>query len=325
MAKISVVVPIYNVEKYLKKCVDSIVNQTFSDLEIILVDDGAKDSSGQMCDELAKEDSRIKVIHKQNGGLSDARNVGLEKATSEYVLFIDSDDYIALNMVERLYELHQKYNVDMTACGVYNVYSSGEKPQYGKIEEFVCDNIDAYAHILVGKKIPGTICNKLMKREKIKDLRFPVGKLYEDAFFTISLMQNIKKVAVTTEPLYYYFHRVGSITTTSFKKKDMDIVEAYQQTMDLVKEKYPQITNEAEFRLIWAYFTVLDRMLLIDDYKKLAEYPKVIRYLKKHILSVLRSTEFYKTRKIGAIVLFINVRLYRILVLYNNKRNEYLT
>lgn len=325
MAKVSIVVPVYNVEKYLRKCVESIINQTFSDLEIILVDDGAEDMSGKMCDDFGDKDSRIRVLHKKNGGLSDARNAGLQVATSEYVLFIDSDDYIAPNMVERLYELHMKYNVDMSTCGVYNVYSSGEKAQYGEIEEFVCGNVEAYAHILVGKKIPGTICNKLMKREKIKDLRFPVGKLYEDAFFTIFLMQNIEKVAVTTEPLYYYFHRVGSITTTPFKKKDMDVVEAYQQTMDLVKEKYPKIIREAEFRLIWAYFTVLDRMLLLDNYKKIAEYPEVVRYLKRHTLSVFKSREFYKTRKIGAIALCVNVRLYRILVLYNNKRNEYLT
>ena len=167
MAKVSVIVPVYNVEKYIHKCVDSVLNQTLQDLEIILVDDGTKDNSGIICDEYAQKDARVQVIHKVNGGLSDARNTGMKVATSDYILFVDSDDYIKEDMVERLYDLAVRYEVDMSCCGVYNVYSSVTKPQCDTLEEFLCDNVEAFAHILVGQKIPGTICNKLIKKGQL--------------------------------------------------------------------------------------------------------------------------------------------------------------
>lgn len=321
MSKVSIIVPVYNVENYIKKCIDSIVNQTMEDIEIILVDDGSKDTSGNICDEYALKDGRISVIHKENGGLSDARNTGIKKATSDYVLFVDGDDYIKENMVECLYKLLVDYQVDMSVCGVYNVYSSGEKAQCDVLEEFQCDNIEAFGHIMVGKKIPGTICNKLIKREIARELLFPVGRLYEDAFYTTQLMQRVKCVSVTTEPMYYYFHRAGSITTTAFKKKDMDIVIAYEENLKVIKEKYPEILEQAKFRLDWAYFTVLDRMLQLDDYKSIEDYSMVVKYLKKNIWAVVRSKYFYKSRKIGAIALFFNVKIYKAMVKYNMRKN----
>lgn len=321
MAKVSIVVPVYNVEKYIRKCVDSMLNQTMKEIEIILVDDGTKDSSGMICDDYAKRDSRIRVIHKENGGISDARNVGMQVASSKYILFIDSDDYISENMVEKLYTMAELHNADVAACGVYNVYASGAIPQCAEKMEFCCDNITAFSHILVGKIIPGTICNKLIKREIAKQILFPVGKIYEDAFYTTQLIQIIKKVYVTTEPMYYYFHRQGSTTTTPFREKDMDVIKAFREALRVVSEKYPQIQEQAEFRLEWAHFTVLDRMLLLPDYKNTKGYKDVVDFLRGKTLSVLRSKYFYKTRKIGMIALFIHVSLYKILVVYNNKKN----
>lgn len=321
MSKVSIIVPIYNVEKYIKRCLDSIINQTLKDIEIILIDDGSKDTSGSICDEYASQDNRISVIHKENGGLSDARNTGVKRATSDYVLFVDSDDYIKENMVERLYELLVDHQVDMSVCGVYNVYSSGEKAQCDVLEEFQCDNITAFGHIMVGEKIPGTICNKLIKREIAQELLFPVGRLYEDAFYTTQLMQRVKSVVVTTEPMYYYFHRVGSITTTVFKKKDMDIVLAYEENLKVIKEKFPKIVEQANFRLDWAYFTVLDRMLQLDNYKSLEDYRMVVKHLKKNVWAIVKSKYFYKSRKIGAIALFFSVKIYRAMVNYNMRKN----
>lgn len=320
MAKISVVVPVYNVEKYIHKCLDSILSQTMEDMEIILVDDGATDNSGQICDEYQKKDARIKVIHKTNGGLSDARNAGTKEATGEYIIYIDSDDYIKETMIEKLYGLMTKYNPDVAVCGVYNVYANGQKPQCDVLEEFECSNVEAFAHLMVGQKIPGGIWNKMIKREIAEKIDFPVGKLYEDAFYSTILMQKVKRVAVTTEPMYYYFHRKGSITTSPFKKRDMDIIEAYQKNMEVIKEKFPEIEEKAKFRLDWAYFAVLDRILQLDDYRKCEQYPEVVRYLKKNTMSVLKSKYFYKSRKVGAAALFVNVRIYRMLVQYNNKK-----
>lgn len=321
MAKVSIVVPVYNVEKYIHKCVDSMINQTMKDIEIILIDDGTKDSSGIICDDYAQKDERIVVIHKENGGISDARNVGMEKATSKYILFIDSDDYIKEDMVEKLYTMAELYKVDVAACGVYNVYANGAIPQCSEQMEFCCDNVTAFSHILVGKLIPGTICNKLIKTEIAKKILFPKGKIYEDAFYTTQLIQIIKKVYVTTEPMYYYFHRQGSTTTTPFREKDMDVVKAFGEALEIVKEKYPEILEQAEFRLEWAHFTVLDRMLLLPEYKKIEGFKEVVAFLRGKTVSVLRSKYFYKTRKIGMIALFIHVKLYKMLVIYNSKKN----
>lgn len=321
MVKVSIVVPIYNVEKYIHKCIDSILNQTMKEIEIILVDDGTKDRCGEICDEYAKKDERIKVIHKKNGGLSDARNVGMQYVTSKYVLFIDSDDYIKEDMVEKLYENAEKNNADFAACGVYNVYTNSMTPQCNKQMEFCCDNITAYGHILVGQILPGTICNKLIKSEIARDILFPVGKIYEDAFYTTKLMQRVRYVYITTEPMYYYYHRQGSITTTPYKEKDMDVVRAFTESLNIVQEKFPEIEEQARFRLQWAYFTVLDRMLLLNDYRKIEEYKAVVAFLKKNAYSIVKSKYFYKTRKIGMIALWLNVRLYKALVLYNNKKN----
>lgn len=320
MAQISVIISLYNVEDYMKKCVASVQKQTFSDLEIILVDDGSEDSTGAICDEFARRDSRISVIHKPNGGISTARNTGLKAAESEYVLFIDGDDYIAPDMIERLYGLLNKYEADMSVCGAYNVYGRSRKPQCSEREEFVCGSGQAFAYSLTGKKMVGSVCTRLMKRKLIEDLQFPVGKVYEDIFFTILLMQRVRKVAVTTEPMYYYVHREGSITTMPYQKRDMDVVEACQEALDCIREKFPMYRKEAEFRLTWAYFTVLDRMLLTENYRELEEFGQTVLFLRRHTGSVLKSREFRTARKIGAAALFLNVRLYRLLVLCQNKK-----
>ncbi len=321
MAKVSVVVPVYNVEPYIHKCVNSILSQTMQDLEIILVDDGAKDNSGKICDEYAEQDTRICVIHKANGGLSDARNTGVQVATGDYILFVDSDDYIDERMVDRLYYLAEEHAVDMAVCGVYNVYADGAKAQYNELEEFLCDNTQALGYIMVGQKIPGTICNKLIRSDIAKRLQFPVGRLYEDAFYTTQLMQTVRSVYVTTEPMYYYFHRGGSITTTPFREKDMDVVEAYQENLTVVKQQFPEIIGQAQFRLTWAYFTALDRMLQLKEYKKAHRYKEVLQYLRKNTWSVITSKYFYNSRKIGALALFFSVKAYRFLINCNTKKN----
>ncbi len=321
MAKVSVIVPVYNVEKYIHKCVDSILNQTMRELEVVLVDDGAQDNSGKICDEYAEKDQRVRVIHKENGGQSDARNVGCKEAVGDYILFIDSDDYVEHTMIERLYNMAKEHQVDMSVCGVYNVYSSGTKAQCDVIEEFQCDNVEAFGHVMVGRKIPGTMCNKLIKREIAQQLRFPVGKLYEDAFYTTQLMQVVKTVYVTTEPMYYYFHRAGSSTTTPFRKRDMDVVEAYRENFAVVKERFPEIEEEAKFRLDWAYFTALDRILQLEEFRTIDDFKEVVSYLRKNVSSVVCSKYFYKSRKLGAIALFFSVKLYRMMLQYNIRKN----
>lgn len=312
---VSVVVPIYGVEQYLERCVKSIREQTYRNLEILLVDDGSPDRCGVMCDAFAKEDSRIRALHKPNGGLSDARNFGIEAAVGEYVLFIDSDDFIDADMVEVLVRLIQQYSADMATCGVYNCYPNKTTLQYETMEEGCVDGTTAFGYILEGNRIPATICNKLIPRTTLKTLRFPVGRLYEDAFFTADLMPLVNKTAYTTEPKYHYFHRAGSITTTRFKSKDMDFIAAYEKTRALVEKDYPSLSKLADFRYIWSHFCVLDRMLSVEDYSTFPEFLPVVRYLKKRAFSAALNPYFTKGRRAAALALRCSLPFYRWMML----------
>ncbi|MBQ6848087.1 MAG: glycosyltransferase [Clostridia bacterium] len=320
--KISVIVPVYKVEKYLDKCVDSIINQTFTDIEILLVDDGSPDICGKMCDDWVKKDSRIKVIHKENGGLSDARNAGFEASVGEYVIFIDSDDFIEYNMLEVLYTLVTEHSADISVCGICNCYETYQQPQYPKDEILVLNGEEALKEVLRGERMPGGVVTRLIRRDLLNNHKFIVGKTYEDAFFTPRLFLSAKKIAVTTKSYYYYWHRNDSITTLPFNQKAMDVVDAYNYTYQIVEKECPQLEDLALFRIQWANFIVLDRMLLVDHYKNLPQYRDVVKYLKKNWLSIFKSPYFRKGRRISALALKLNISFYKALSYANNRRNK---
>lgn len=320
MPKISVIVPVYKVEEYIHRCVDSILNQTFSDFEIILVDDGSPDVCGKICDEYAKKDTRIKVVHKRNGGLSDARNVGFTYAEGEYTIFIDSDDYIEKDMLEYLYDNISQYNADMSTCGAYDVFDDRIE-QKEVIEEFVCSGEDAFGYILKGIHIRGEIWNKLIKTNLINDLQFPKGKLYEDIFFTSQMMQRIKKVCVGTKPKYYYVHRSESITGKPYRPQLQDIIEAYETNYNVVSRYFPELTEIAECLKIWSRFIVLDKIMLEKNIKKYPEYKELKKYLQRNTGRIIKNKYFHPFRKISVLVLRFSIHLYQRMV-YISVRNQ---
>lgn len=323
MDKISVIVPVYNVRKYLKKAIYSIINQKYRNLEIILVDDGSTDGSGEICDEFKKIDDRIVVYHKENGGLSSTRNYGMKKATGDYVIFIDSDDYIHQEMIFSLYEERKKVDADVSVCGIMNVYNTKEIPQCNDTEQnFVYNQKEFLKELLIGEKIPGSICNKLLKREIAEKLSFTEGKIYEDVFYHLELIKLAKTYVITTKPYYYYYHRSDSITTEKYNSKKLDVLEAYMKYAEYIEKEYPDLKQEAFFRLAHSYFVVLDSMLLIDNYKKLDDYPSVINFLKKNAFRIFKNSIFRKGRRIAALALKINVSFYRKLMLEDLKRNK---
>lgn len=322
MAVVSIIVPVYNVEKYLNKCVDSILGQTFEAFELILVNDGSTDASPSICRDYAGKDERVHYISQENMGPGRARNVGIAAAEGKYILFVDSDDYIAVNMVEILYRNITASDADLATCGLYNVYQNRCIPQYEGTEQFVCDTAEAFGLLLIGEKIPGSSCNKLIKTEILKDIGYPEGIVYEDVEFHTELMQTVRSVHVDTTPLYYYVHRENSITTRKFDSDAMMFIYAYEDTLRVVEQKYPAILPEARFKLIWAYFAILDRMLQEDRYWKIREYKQVRQYLKRNTIRIMRNPYFHKARKIGAIALLLNVRLYRTLTRMNEKRSK---
>lgn len=322
MTAVSIIVPVYNVEKYLNKCVDSILGQTFEDFELILVNDGSVDRSPSICRDYADKDGRVRYISQENMGPGRARNVGIEAAGGAYILFVDSDDYIAENMLEILYGNITTSGADMATCGLYNVYQQRCIPQYEGIEQFACDGGEAFGLLLTGEKIPGSSCNKLIKAEILKDIGYPEGIVYEDVGFHTELMQKVQSVYVDTTPLYYYVHRENSITTRKFDSDAMMFIYAYEDTLRVVEKKYPAILTEARFKLIWAYFAILDRMLQEDGYREIPEYRQVIRYLKRNTVRIVKNPYFHRARKLGALALLLNVRLYRALTMMNEKRSK---
>ena len=257
---ISVVVPIYKVEPYLRKCVDSILNQTYQNLEVILVDDGSPDNCGAICDEYARKDPRVKVIHKENGGLSDARNAGMEIMTGQLVAFVDSDDWIEPQMYQRLYELMMRFDADMAFGGVADdVVENGvvrtlKTSDYGQtpVEE---DRVSAIRRYFHGS---WAAWDKLYRVELLNGIRYPVGEINEDEAIVLHLLDRCERVCYTNEVLYHYMKRVdgSSITTAAFSPKKLAWAKHCKDNLEFIRENYPQLELDAAARyrssLLWA-------------------------------------------------------------------------
>lgn len=244
---ISVVVPVYNVEKYLEKCVDSILNQTYENLEIFLVDDGSLDNSGYICDEYAKKDKRIIVIHKANGGLSDARNVAIDQATGKYITFIDSDDYVALDMIEFLYHNIKENSAEISTCMYQNFWENQELLMDKSAQSFtnVFDNQQALELMLYQKDCTTSAWGKLYLTKLFKDIRYPFGKICEDLDTTYLLFAKVKRVVISNCKKYYYLQRQNSIINSKFNEKRMDALEFARKETIYIENNFKEIIPSA--------------------------------------------------------------------------------
>ena len=270
---ISVIVPVYKVEKYLDRCVQSIVDQTYRNLEIILVDDGSPDNSPALCDAWVEKDSRIKVIHKENGGLSDARNAGMAIATGELMGFIDSDDYIEPEMYQLLFERMKVDDSDIVACGVEMVFEDGTPSRLLTYSgEFVLNTIQAMEAIIQEKYLKQPVWYKLYKSALVRDLMFPVGKYHEDVFWSYQAVARARQVSVLDRPCYYYIQRSGSIMGEGYSLKRLDALEAKLQRLEFVRNEYPELVSDAQFDLLFScmYHGQLALKLLVDGEKEQA-------------------------------------------------------
>lgn len=320
MAKISIIVPVYRVENYLEKCLNSLLNQTLRDIEIILVDDGSPDNCGKICDEFAQRDSRVRVIHKQNEGLSEARNVGITYAQSQFVGFVDSDDFVAEDMYETLYENLIKFDADVSVCGLYNCYSKKMVPQFGGKEFFLMDGKEALKVALEGEKFSVNAVNKLYKKDLFLDVNFPKGKLSEDAFTIPQILAKASKVVFDSSPKYYYIHRGESITTSKFKYQDFNVVEAYKKNLEFVRVNFEDLVKQAEFRLLWSYTYVFDKMVLSRDFDDYKSYKEMLDVLRKNTFKMLINPFFLLKRKLAMLILLISPRLYETLLKFQKNK-----
>lgn len=243
---ISVIVPIYNVEKYIRKCVDSILKQTYKNIEVILVDDGSNDECGKIIDEYKKMNGRIRVIHKENGGLSDARNCGMKYSTGKFLLFIDSDDWIDSEMVKKLYDNIKKYNADISICEFIEEDEEGKELSKKKYDEKILlfSSKEAIKDLIIQKNITNHAWNKLYKKEVFDNTEYPKGQLMEDVSTTYKLIENSKQIVYQNIALYHYIQRNKSILGNITPKRINDQEKAFFERNKYLEKKYPEYFTE---------------------------------------------------------------------------------
>lgn len=253
---ISIIVPVYNVKSFITVCIESIACQTYRNLEIILIDDGSTDNSGDICDEYALKDSRIKVIHKKNGGLSDARNVGIDLAQGDYIAFIDSDDFIYPEYFEYLYEMISKNNADMSSCQPVLVDENGNTmstPIAGKdYIKIITGQENCMEEYVIGNKINTTAWGNLYKTSLFKEsgIRYPFGKYHEDVFTTYRIIDLCEKIVIGNRKLYAYRQRGGSIINSGFSEKHLDGIYGSIQRFEFISSKYPRLKQASSAGLV---------------------------------------------------------------------------
>ena len=304
---VSVVIPVYNVEPYLHECVKSVVEQTYTNIEIILVDDGSTDNSGTLCDEFALSDSRICVFHKKNGGLSDARNYGIRQSHGSLISFIDSDDYVSSDYIMHLYQALIRGKADIATTSIC-IFHDGELPKEHKhsTEVFhVYDACDALEDMLYMRHLEPNAFPKIYKRELFDTIQYPVGKLYEDIATTTKLIDKAGKIAYLDEKDYYYRIRPNSIQTASFNPKKLDLLDQLNIVKSIVQTKYPNVINAYYSKEQSALFNL--RMNMNPDDTK--EMPGIADDLwsgiKSNRISVLKDREARPDARIASLLSFL--------------------
>lgn len=285
---VSVIVPVYNVEDYLKKCVNSIINQTYTNLEIILVDDGSPDNCGKICDEYLNIDSRIRVIHKKNGGLSSARNAGLDIAKGKYISFIDSDDYIKENFIEALKTSIR--DAEIAICGITNVLEDGEvclDIEESPIKDERLSSLEALKKLATPNYFYYvTACNKLYLRSLFDDIRFEEGKINEDEYIVHKLFEKSNKIVTISDKLYFYLQRDSSITHSLFKIGKLDAVYAFIDRAQLFKKV--GLIEESKFVTLQSYWLLVKYIGGLNLHKNKPQIKVAMKTVKKALGTNLR-------------------------------------
>lgn len=271
MDLISVIVPVYQVENYLNQCIESIIEQTYTNLEIILIDDGSNDNCPQICDDWSIKDKRIKVIHKKNGGLSDARNVGLDIAKGKYIAFIDSDDWVDSRYIELLYNSLINNVADISACSIQKVYDTDSVDPYNLNPQLqLATPKEAIKDIIYDRRFKTVAWNKLYSKEILEGERFIVGKLHEDEFFSYKVLDKAQKLVFVDAPLYKYRQRSGSIMSSA-SLKHLDLLDAYINRINFLENSYADLTSRDKLNFCIACINFYKDFQKSDsDFKKIA-------------------------------------------------------
>jgi len=316
---ISIIVPVYNIMDCLEKCVDSCIGQTYKNIEILLVDDGSTDGTGELCDELAKKDNRIRVFHKKNGGSSSARNLGISQAKGEYLGFVDSDDFISPAMYEELINAVTEFQVPIAQVSRDEIDEKGNKLPDVCIppkQAFLCESAEFMKELLMHRG-DCSFCTKLIKKELFQDKRFPEGKLNEDFYLLLQMLKEVKGIYILPAQHYHVFYRIGSNTRkkdkNDFSRVFMDIVENADVAQEIVDEHYPHLK---EVGIRFGLFQRLDYMLHIPVGQMNSGnqfYENVKKYLRKHWIDTLTNSYLTKKNKVYLMLLTVAPKMVRAL------------
>lgn len=322
---ISVIVPAYNVEKFIGKCIDSILRQSFKDFEVLLIDDGTKDSTPEICDACAKKDSRIKVYHKENGGLSDARNYGIDRMQGKYVTFIDSDDYVDSGYFEYLYGLiTQEEDIQIAICGKKSVREDeNASPDPETFHEIITGE-RAVQKMLCGHGSGHSAWGKLYSANLWKTVRYPKGKIYEDYATTYRVMALVDKAAWGNAAMYFYVQHIESIMHQKCSRRSLSLVDIADEETEFIVKKWPALKQEALARKVTSELKCLQNILNakneeFDDYKQ-----KIVEDVRRHKGELLASKKVALKTKIKIIALLLGERTFGFIYNLNDGDKKYL-
>lgn len=321
-AMISVIIPVYNVYAYLIECIDSVINQTYMNLEIIMIDDGSNDGSSELCDKIAFKDDRIMVIHKENGGLSDARNVGISKANGEFLFFLDSDDILDKNAIKCMVDFCDDNDVDIVIGQLQRfvdeltINNKKETVQFQTV-----DSNTALKKMLLHQDIGHEACGKLYKRKLWEKRKFPKGQLYEDYLVMYDLIMECENVGIIRKPLYYYRVRHGSIMNTKIERKELQILEVTEMVTNDIIQKRPEVGEYALYLQLVTCLKTMKRILDVgmDAYED--EQKKILTFVHKNKFLMMKRWVNIKD-KIKIFCLMLNKNIFYYIYSMGERTNE---
>lgn len=309
---ISIIIPIYNVEAYLERCLTSVAKQDYQNLEVILVDDGSIDDSGAIADQFARHDPRFKVIHQENAGLSAARNRGLKMMNGEYVTFIDSDDYVSPDYVSFMYQLlaDTNFSAPMALCSLMDVYSAtGRQKNCGDGSRVTLSGKECIEKMCYHDLVDTCAYAKLCKSEMYQQVHFPEGKLFEDIGTSYQLFMQASQVACGFEAKYFYVIRDNSIVTAGFKPSKLDLLAMTDQMASDVLKKYPDLAAAVLRRQVYARFSTLNQTLHAQNVSQIQK--ELLLYLRQHKTAVLKNPKTPRRDHIAYLMLDFGLPFYR--------------
>ena len=312
---ITIVVPVYNVSKYLPACLESLKKQTYPKCEYILIDDGSTDGSGVICDEFAKSDSRARVIHQENQGLSGARNRGIRESTGDYITFVDSDDTITSDYVSYLFSLARKYQAKMSICGLEEITFKNKKILYSsEYPEKAMSTEETLGRMLREEGFTVAAYAKLYHKSLWQEIEFPVGKIHEDLGTTYKVVEKCPRVAFGPEAKYIYLKRSSSISNSEFSEEKYDIITFTDEMCQDIESKFPYLINTVNLRRMHARFSVLRQLVQAKklDAENTKKEQEIIEYLVKNKRLILKNPHATKRDKFAMRSLLIHKNVFKL-------------